>query len=141
MAPSLLPRICAKSLELFAPCFIRVAPFPAVSLAAPQKIQQPAVIQQVSLNGSDASSPLCGWWWHHGASHGASHGLAEITFLTFIVAPLVAWNVMLVGACFYGLGSGSYMSRSVLAEERTVPNKREVSLSQSLSFIVNEVLC
>ena len=34
----------------------------------------------------------------------------EITFLTFLLAPMLAWNVMLIGASFYGLGSGSYMS-------------------------------
>jgi hypothetical protein len=37
-------------------------------------------------------------------------GHPEITFLTFILAPMLAWNVMLIGASFYGLGSGSYMS-------------------------------
>ena len=34
----------------------------------------------------------------------------QITFLIFCVAPLFGWLVMLIGACFYGFGAGSYMS-------------------------------
>ena len=51
----------------------------------------------------------------------------EITFLTFILAPKLGWTAMLLGASFYGLGSGSYMSCLVSSKggrlERRVSRK------------------
>lgn len=55
-----------------------------------------------------------------------------ITFLTFILAPMLAWNVMLIGASFYGLGSGSYMSVDYALALKCLPSNKDRAQSFGL---------
>lgn len=55
-----------------------------------------------------------------------------ITFLTFILAPKLGWTAMLLGASFYGLGSGSYMSVDYALALKCLPSNKDRAQSFGL---------
>lgn len=55
-----------------------------------------------------------------------------ITFLIFCVAPLFGWLVMLIGACFYGFGAGSYMSVDYALALKCLPSNKDRAQSFGL---------